>query len=51
MCKIDNAVNCVLAFTALVVVGVLFCEPLCGEVGRVFDGFDHCSDLEWFFEE
>jgi len=22
-----------------------------GEVGGLFDGFDHGSDLEWFFEK
>ena len=45
---IDNAVNCILAVHG---VGGGFCDLLCGEVGRVLDGFDHCSDLEWFFEE
>lgn len=41
--------NSVLAFTALMVVGFRFESS--GEVGRMLDGFDHCSDLEWFFEE
>ena len=52
-CKKDNAVN-----AALVVVGLkkragspFYRGGLGGEVGRVFNGFDHCSDLEWLFEE